>query len=342
MLRRSILRWRRAVVTSGGAVTASVLLLAGVSTAPSAAAPATDAGATVAVAQPVECVPPSAAGDTTALARATTGWRDGNELSTADTARMEEGLRQTLSRKLAERAKRGDGGAVALAAGSVTVPVYVHVITSGTTGVVPAAAVTAQVGALNAAFSGRTGGANTPFRFALAAPPNYVDNPKWFNNLKQGGSTEKQMKKKLRKGGPNALNIYTANLSSGLLGWATFPNSYSARKSLDGVVLLYSTLPGGRTPNYNAGDTGTHEVGHWLGLYHTFQGGCTGPGDYVADTPAEALPAAGCPKNRDTCTAPGTDPVTNFMDYSFDACMYKFTPGQAQRMAAGWLSYRTG
>ena len=218
--------------------------------------------------------------------------------------------------------------------------VYFHVITNTTgQGAPTTQQISSQIAVLNAAYS------NQGFQFNLVSVDTSA-NDTWFT-AGPGTTAETEMKTALRQGTADDLNFYTSNPGGGLLGWATFPSSYASASSKDGVVCLYSSLPGGAAAPYNLGDTGTHEVGHWLGLYHTFQGGCarqadTG-GDLVGDTAAEKSSAFGCPTGRDTCTAiAGLDPITNFMDYTDDACMFTFTAGQASRMQSQWVQYRFG
>jgi hypothetical protein len=232
------------------------------------------------------------------------------------------------------------GGGPPLPPGSVTVMVYFHVITSASgQGGVTTQQIDDQIGVLNAAYSGATGGVNTPFRFQLANA-NFTVNDAWYNAA-SGTAAEAAMKTALRQGTAADLNLYT-NAGGGLLGWATFPSDYASNMSSDGVVCHYASLPGGTFSPYNLGDTATHEIGHWLGLFHTFQGGCNKNNDGVDDTPAELSSAFGCPAGRDSCRATGLDPIENFMDYTDDACMFLFTQGQADRMGSMWRQYRSG
>jgi Pregnancy-associated plasma protein-A len=157
-----------------------------------------------------------------------------------------------------------------------------------------------------------------------------------------GGADEFKAKKELREGGADALNIYTVS-GGGYLGWSYFPSGYASRPSVDGVVVAFASMPGSTIPgyeSYNLGFTATHEAGHWLGLYHTFQGGCNAKGDMIDDTPAEKTPAFGCQVGRDTCLEDGLDPIHNYMDYSDDPCMDEFTAGQAERMQEQYLYFR--
>lgn len=230
------------------------------------------------------------------------------------------------------------GGELDRAAGSVTVQVWWHVINTGNNATnIPQSQIDAQMAVLNDSYSGATGGFNTPFRFVLAGVTR-TTNSTWYN-MCPGSSAETQAKNALHVGNATTLNIYSAG-GCGYLGWATFPWNYASAPSKDGVVIYYASVPGGTAAPYNLGDTATHEVGHWLGLYHTFQGGCSNQNDLVTDTPREKSAAFGCPVGRNTCPQTGLDPIRNFMDYTDDSCMYEFTAGQSARMDAASLQYR--
>jgi hypothetical protein len=265
--------------------------------------------------------------------------------------------------RAARTSARGKPGATAAAAfAPVEIPVRFHVIAKDRGqdgGNVSRARIDAQIQVLNDAY------APHGFSFELERVTRSFE-PQWFNLIAsngaepryfRGGGKEVAMKKALYDDSTSeTLNIYSASLGQFLLGWAYYPSSFDGDATggnplpqyRDGVVVDYRSLPSapgdtGDTSvyaDYGEGDTATHEVGHWLELYHTFQGGCSEPGDYVADTAPEASPAFQCPVGRDTCEGGGVDPITNFMDYTYDSCMTEFTAGQAARMQMAWTEYR--
>jgi hypothetical protein len=258
----------------------------------------------------------------------------------------------------------------------VTVPVRFHEIlkTNGNGGGdLSDARIAAQIDALNVGYAG------TGFTFELVENTETVQT-EWWNlisangadvRLFRGGGKEVDMKRLLADDDPATLEVYSASLGQFLLGWAYFPSDFTEETTLelgqlprffDGVVIDFRSVPvvEGDTEGdqrvfpddtYEEGDTLTHEVGHWLELFHTFQGGCPdnpdyNGGDQISDTPAEASPNFFCPEPgedpRDTCPDdPGLDPVSNFMDYSFDSCLTEFTEQQAARMQFAWQTYRS-
>ncbi|KAJ3211177.1 hypothetical protein HDU67_004736 [Dinochytrium kinnereticum] len=231
-----------------------------------------------------------------------------------------------------------------------TINVYFHVIaTTAGVGNVSDQAIADQIAVMNSDFAGNynfvLAGVSLQFLYPFVIhQTDRTYNTRWFNSVGPSSTLQTTMKRTLRKGTAADLNLYTVGFVSGsgagLLGYATFPSSYRSNPLDDGVVTLYSSLPGGSTPNYNLGKTMTHEVGHWLGLFHTFQGGCTGAGDQVDDTPPQSSPTNGCPVGRDSCAGGGLDPIENFMDYSYDNCMSVFSPGQYERAAVQISLYR--
>ena len=240
-----------------------------------------------------------------------------------------------------------------IVAGGV-IPVYFHVI-YGAEGNVSDAVIAQQIQVMNYNYAGKDyngntipGAANTGYTFVLAAAPTHTRNNKWYR-MTPGTGAEQQAKAALGQNQGSALNIYTCKPGQNLLGWSYFPQDM-AGQTLDGVVIHYGSLPGQYLSPYNLGGTATHEVGHYLGLYHTFQDGCAGAdtspgcttgGDRVCDTAAEATATSGCPAGKNTCASDGDDPIHNYMDYSTDACYTNFTAGQDTRMNTIVTAYRS-
>jgi MYXO-CTERM domain-containing protein len=241
-----------------------------------------------------------------------------------------------------------------------TIPVVFHVVQRDTSeGYVPEALIRSQLDVLNEDFRAIPDtlggpGNDTHIQFVLATEDpdgnpttgiNYYTNNTWYQD--PGPGWYSAMKDTIGWDTARYFNIYTNDGSgSGTLGYATFPQE-SAGDYDDGVVLNWAFV-GRDAPNggaYNLGRTATHEVGHYLGLFHTFQDGCGSAslpyntGDLIADTVAEQEPQFDCVIAPSACGG-GDNPIENYMDYTTDACMYRFTAEQANRMRCSMLHYR--
>jgi len=171
----------------------------------------------------------------------------------------------------------------------------------------------------------------------------YVTNDSYYADP---GDSPNAMKQALHWDTSKYFNLYT-NDAAGYLGYATFPWDRTSSPEEDGVVLADYSV-GRNAPNggqYNLGRTLTHEAGHWLGLLHTFEGGCQGndttaytTGDLIKDTPRDNTSHFDCVAAT-SCTNQQV-PIENYMEYTDDACMTKFTVEQANRIRCSTMNYR--
>ncbi len=308
------------------------------------------AGSGVLAATPAHATTNAAASGCITTAARATQWRQA-----PDTDEVSPAMRAHVAG--VARAATSTASARATLPGQVRVPVIIHLIHGRHRGEhrINKHKARQMFATLKAGFAGAQDPAMTPtgVNFKLRRITT-SRNEKWFHAAPFSRS-DRQMKKRLHRGNARTLNIYVNRPKSRgqlLLGFSLFPWQRRAHKPLDGVTISEISLPGGRANGYNLGDTVIHETGHWMGLLHTFEGGCaTGSGgDGVADTAAEAEPSFRCDE-RNTCAVDELDPVTgivgdrpdpihNFMDYSYDFCMNHFTPGQRERMIALFMHYR--
>lgn len=240
------------------------------------------------------------------------------------------------------------------------IPVVVHIIehTNGT-GAISNALVHSQLDILNEDFQALVGtpgapGTNINVYFKLATedpdgnPTTGITrsvNDSWYND---GGNYWDSLHWDTNR----YLNIYT-NSAAGALGYVPFlpadSNGVLVGSSSDRVVILWSTF--GRDssfPPFDQGRTATHEVGHYLGLEHPFTGACStatppdcySTGDLICDVPSQDAPLGGCPVGTLTCGGQ-VAPIHNYMNYTDDTCMDRFSYEQALRMRCSLEHYRS-
>lgn len=283
--------------------------------------------------------------------------------------------KQALVSRGSERAKQQSNDYV--------IPVVVHLVGSNASGITDAQ-VQNQIQLLNQAFAnglGATSGVadDAQIEFCLAqkkplgAPFSGIErySGAYYNNIANNhhlgttGANGQTALGALAHDPSRYLNIWVVNkislsatpYSNVVLGYSPFPLSYFTGQAyyLDGVVMRLDAFGNGSSaPNYNLGRTLVHEVGHYLGLFHTFQNACyevtnglscnaANAGDECCDTPPVAVPNQNnCVANNSCPESPNLpDQIENHMDYAYDACRTTFTEEQADRMHSVIQLYRS-
>lgn len=238
---------------------------------------------------------------------------------------------------------------ILLANGNIQIPVVVNVLYKTAAQNISLAQIQSQIDVLNKDYSATNSdysqipaaflpvaSGNTTIEFVLHSVVRKATN-------KTSWSANDAMKK-TSQGGINPttpttkMNLWVCNLGQGLLGYAQFPGGPSAT---DGVVIDDNACgnTGTAAAPYGLGRTATHEVGHWLNLRHIW-GDATCGNDLVSDTPVHNTSNGGCPAqpHYSTCSGTPREMTMNYMDYTYDQCMYMFSAGQKARMLATFVT----
>jgi PKD repeat protein len=230
-----------------------------------------------------------------------------------------------------------------------TIPIVVHVIHNGGSENISLEQVRSQIQILNEDFgkfigtNGDGDGVDTKVRFCLANKDPNGDCTDGVVRVKSSLTNHQSYQRALLKelsfwDNERYLNIYVVRIINGNVGgYSSFP---SGPADEDGVVVRHSLFGNTGTASSKLGRTTTHELGHWFGLYHTFNNGCgidlCTDGDFVCDTPPQSKPNYNC-NTENTCSndIPDIDDQTaNYMNYTPDVCKNMFTEGQRKRIDA--------